>query len=110
MEQLLYSDTSSLDAVNAKVLREGEWSGALNHRRKDGTSLVVEARCSLLRDDQDNPRSILAVNTDITHRLAVEQELCWNLGDEADQAALCGFSSMNSIPSWNLAPAMSFGN
>ncbi|MGY3333442.1 transposase-like protein [Mesorhizobium sp. USDA 4775] len=29
---------------------------------------------------------------------------------EADQAALCGFNSMTSIPSWNLAPAMSFGN
>jgi hypothetical protein len=38
------------------------------------------------------------------------KELCWNLGDEADQAALCGFSSMTSIPSWNLAPAMSLGN
>ena len=37
-------------------------------------------------------------------------ELCWNLGDEADQAALCGFVSMTSIPSRNLAPAMSFGN
>ena len=34
----------------------------------------------------------------------------WNLGDEADQAALCGFVSMTSIPSRNLAPAMSFGN
>ncbi|QND55807.1 hypothetical protein [Mesorhizobium huakuii] len=37
-------------------------------------------------------------------------ELCCNLGDEADQAALCGFSSMTSIPSWNVAPAMSLGN
>jgi hypothetical protein len=41
---------------------------------------------------------------------AIFRELCWNLGDEADQAALCGFSSMTSIPSWNLAPAMSLGN
>jgi hypothetical protein len=40
----------------------------------------------------------------------VADELCWNLGDEADQAALCGFVSMTSIPSRNLAPAMSFGN
>ncbi len=38
------------------------------------------------------------------------KELCWNLDDEADQAALCGFVSMTSIPSRNLAPAMSFGN
>ena len=29
-------------------------------------------------------------------------ELCWNLGDEADQAALCGFNSMTSIPSCSL--------
>ncbi|MCH4561272.1 hypothetical protein ACVILI_006788 [Mesorhizobium sp. USDA 4775] len=42
--------------------------------------------------------------------LEPDAELCWNLGDEADQAALCGFNSMTSIPSWNLAPAMSFGN
>lgn len=37
-------------------------------------------------------------------------ELCGNLGDEVDQAALCGFISMTSIPSWNLTPASSFGN
>ena len=37
-------------------------------------------------------------------------ELCGNLGDKVDQAALCGFISMTSIPSWNLTPASSFGN
>jgi hypothetical protein len=44
------------------------------------------------------------------HVEGLPAELCWNLGDEADQAALCGFVSMTSIPSRNLAPAMSLGN
>ena len=38
------------------------------------------------------------------------RELCGNLGDKIDQAALCGFISMTSIPSWNLTPASSLGN
>jgi hypothetical protein len=57
-----------------------------------GTEAVVEAPAQF-----DELRAPLA-------------ELCWNLGDEADQAALCGFVSMTSIPSRNLAPAMSLGN
>ena len=47
---------------------------------------------------------------DILRIILRSEELCGNLGDKVDQAALCGFISMTSIPSWNLTPASSFGN
>jgi hypothetical protein len=37
-------------------------------------------------------------------------ELWRILGDEADQAALCAGIGMTSMPSWNLTPAITFGN
>ena len=37
-------------------------------------------------------------------------ELCWNLGDEADQAAWLADILMTSTPLWNLTPRTTFGN
>ncbi|MER8758127.1 hypothetical protein NKH69_20995, partial [Mesorhizobium sp. M0976] len=54
----------------------------------------------------------LALNRNIRERLATAYAASrssydgfWVTG--VDQAALCGFVSMTSIPSWNLAPASS---
>ncbi|WP_046866099.1 hypothetical protein [Microvirga massiliensis] len=37
-------------------------------------------------------------------------ELWRNVGDGADQAALCDGVGTTSMPSWNLTPAITFGN
>ena len=39
-----------------------------------------------------------------------QDELCGILGDEVDQAALVSGNWITSMPSWNLTPAMIFGN
>ncbi|MPR09018.1 hypothetical protein FS320_18900, partial [Microvirga tunisiensis] len=38
------------------------------------------------------------------------RDLCWILGDGADQATLCVGVVAISVPSWNLTPAITFGN
>lgn len=43
--------------------------------RKDGSRITVEARCSLMHDGAGSPQSILSINSDITKRLAIEQQL-----------------------------------
>ncbi|OYW76472.1 MAG: hypothetical protein B7Z37_08540 [Verrucomicrobia bacterium 12-59-8] len=58
-----------------RVLRTGEWDGEMQQLCKDGRKLIVEARWTLLRDAAGRPRSILAVNTDITERKKVEEQL-----------------------------------
>lgn len=73
--QLLYSDDSNSLAYVDAVVAKGEWSGEVVQRRKDRSRITVEARCSLMRDSAGSPRSILAINSDITRRLAIEEQL-----------------------------------
>ncbi len=58
-----------------KVIQTGEWDGELQQAGKDGRKLVVEGRWTLLRDGAGQPRSILLINTDITERKKVEEQL-----------------------------------
>lgn len=72
---LIYGDNSNLLAFVATVVATGEWSGEIVHWRKNGSCITVEARCSLMCDGDGSPRSILSINSDITRRLAVEEQL-----------------------------------
>ena len=72
----IYSDAlDSFAAATQAVMELGEWHGEITQRRKDGSSMVVEARWTLVRDAQNQPYSIMAVNTDITQRKAAEREV-----------------------------------
>ncbi|WP_394788149.1 EAL domain-containing protein [Rhodoferax sp.] len=62
-------------AASQAVMEHGEWHGEITQKRKDGSSMVVEARWTLVRDANHQPYSIMAVNTDITQRKATEREV-----------------------------------
>jgi PAS domain S-box-containing protein len=64
-----------LSEIMASFLREGHWRGELVHRKGDGTEVVVESRWTLQRDEQNHPRAILEINTDISDRKQAEQAL-----------------------------------
>jgi diguanylate cyclase (GGDEF)-like protein/PAS domain S-box-containing protein len=57
------------------IVQQGEWKGELSKRHKDGRTFIVESRCTLLRDEDGNPKSILAINTDITDRKAADARI-----------------------------------
>ncbi len=71
---LLYQDLAEFDAACVQLLQTGEWVGELKQQKKDGTPLVVECRWSVAHDAQGAPRRILAINTDVTERRALEQQ------------------------------------
>ena len=75
IEMLLYADPKALHENTRKVLEQGEWNGEIEQLRKDGSALTAEAHWTLLRDDQQQPDAILAINTDITERKAAEREI-----------------------------------
>ncbi|WP_326941032.1 bifunctional diguanylate cyclase/phosphodiesterase [Actimicrobium sp. GrIS 1.19] len=58
-----------------RVQLDGEWRGELLQRRKDGGSIAVEARWTLIRDEQGQPSGILAIESDISKRKAAEHAL-----------------------------------
>ena len=70
----LCRDIAEFQAALDATLTKGEWVGELQQWNKDGQNLAVEARWTLVRDDQQNPKSILAINTDITGRRKLEQQ------------------------------------
>jgi two-component system, cell cycle sensor histidine kinase and response regulator CckA len=65
--QLLYrGDVAELAQYQQELLENGSWHGELNQIARTGKKIVVESRWSLVRDKENNPQSILVVNTDIT--------------------------------------------
>ena len=54
------------EAIMASLASEKEWEGELMQIRRDGGTVVVWSRWSLLRDESDIPTAILEINRDIT--------------------------------------------
>ena len=71
---LLYRDLSAFNAAHAIMMERGEWSGELHQVTKGGRHLIVEAHWSLVRNDRGQPKSVLAINTDVTERKRIEQQ------------------------------------
>ena len=72
---LLYADPQQFYAATGQVIRNGEWRGEIVQRRKDGSSIAVEGHWTLVRDDAGQPKSILAINTDVTERNAAQEKI-----------------------------------
>lgn len=74
LRELLYEDPEQFDEATAAVLERGEWSGEFEHKRKDGTTVSVEGRWSVVHDENGDPYRILAINTDVTERNKLLQQ------------------------------------
>lgn len=74
--QLLYQETFSQQLKEAQLTlaRTGEWQGELHQVTKDGKQVIVQSRWTLVRDEQEKPKSILVVNTDITEKKLLEAQ------------------------------------
>jgi len=58
----------SRSSVEALLEQEGQWEGELTHTRRDGTTVIVESRWVLVRDETGQPLAILEIDRDITER------------------------------------------
>ncbi|MEO7100951.1 MAG: PAS domain S-box protein [Luteolibacter sp.] len=74
INELLYHDASPFLAATRVTEEQGEWLGEIEQLTKDGSTKVVEGRWSLVHDEMGMPKSILAINTDITERKQLEQQ------------------------------------
>ncbi len=85
-DALLYKDDSAkMDEAKRAVIERGEWQGEIEKVTKDGRSLIVESRWSLVRDERGLPRAKLVVDMDITGRKRLEASL-----ERASRFALLG--------------------
>ncbi len=72
--EMLYRDSKDFTAAMSRTLELGEWQGEIQQVNKAGNTLTVEARWTLVRDGEGEPKSVLAINTDITDRQKLEQQ------------------------------------
>ncbi|PJI95378.1 diguanylate cyclase/phosphodiesterase with PAS/PAC sensor(s) [Acidovorax sp. 69] len=75
IETLLYDDPTHFRHATQAVLEQGEWTGEIVQYHRDGSTIEVEGRWTLVRGDDGQPQSILAINTDIRQRKASEREI-----------------------------------
>lgn len=75
IKEMLYpgSNDAFIEATDM-VMKRGEWAGELEQTTRDGRVLQVECHWTLVRDDHGKPKSILAINTDITQRKKIERQ------------------------------------
>ncbi len=71
---LFQGDLSGPHEALRHLIRQGEWQGELHQITKMKNKVVIESRWTLLRDDQNEPKSILIINNDITERKRLEAE------------------------------------
>jgi PAS domain S-box-containing protein len=74
--QLLCSDENCLrlKEVQTLVALEGNWYGELQQVTQNGKAIIVESRWTLVQNEQEQPTSILIVNTDITEKKQLEAQ------------------------------------
>ncbi|MEO7100950.1 MAG: PAS domain S-box protein [Luteolibacter sp.] len=74
VKNLIYREPADYLAAQRSTAENGEWVGEIGQVTKSGQRLIVEGHWSLVHDDQGSPKSILAINTDITERKQLEQQ------------------------------------
>ncbi len=74
IRELIYADPAQFDGLAEALLRDGEWTGEVTQRAKDGREVIVECHWQAVRDEQGNAVSLFAVNSDITERRRREVE------------------------------------
>jgi PAS domain S-box-containing protein len=72
--QLLYRDASPQLPNNPTIVEKGEWQGELHQATKDGKTIIVASRWTVVRDEDGQPKSVLTVNTDITEKKQLEAQ------------------------------------
>lgn len=75
LAQLLYKDPEAFYRASEQVIQTGEWVGELHQIGKDGRGLVIVGHWTLVRDAAGQPKSVLAINTDITGRKKTDEAL-----------------------------------
>jgi len=71
LDELLQTDSR---AARAAVLESGEWQGEVHHQSRQGESLTLSCRWTLVLDGNGAPQSILSIATDITERKRLEEQ------------------------------------
>ena len=68
------ADQQAIDEAWTAVRRDGQWSGELRQETRDGRTITVKSRWTLVRSGNGEPQAVLVINSDITERKRLEAQ------------------------------------
>jgi len=71
---VLYAHPHVFEKAQSEAISKGEWHGELQHLTRDRREITTEGRWTLIRDHEGQPKSVLAINTDITEKKKIEAQ------------------------------------
>ena len=72
--EVLQTSKRKFEEINRAIVNHGEWLGEIHHTSRDRRKLIIDVRCTLIRDREGRPHSILSIGTDITERKRIEAQ------------------------------------
>jgi PAS domain S-box-containing protein len=75
VRDLYYKENlSEYRAARSALLKDGKWFGEIRQHTKEGKEIMAECHWTLVPGDNGKPRSMFAINTDITDRKKLEAQ------------------------------------
>jgi two-component system cell cycle sensor histidine kinase/response regulator CckA len=72
---LLFAEAAQqAEEAEKATIAHGEWAGERRLTTRDGRTIDVASRWTLMRDERAQPRSILVIDTDITEKKRIEAQ------------------------------------
>ena len=72
---LYYKESlSEYRAAKSALLENGQWFGEIRQQTKDGKEIIAEGHWTLVPEDTGKPKSMFAINTDVTERKKLEAQ------------------------------------
>ncbi len=65
---------AEVEAARQELHQKGEWIGEWRQFTKDKREIIVESRCTLVRDAQGNHKATLIINNDVTEKKRLEAQ------------------------------------
>jgi len=76
MEEFMYPNPQMLiAAMTQAVANDGDWNGELEQKTRDGATVYVETRATVVRDAQGRINGVLGINTDVRERKRAREEI-----------------------------------
>ncbi len=71
----MHKDQAKYRQILETVTTQGEWSGELTKVTKDGREVMVLSRGTLILGQDQKPKAVLTINSDVTHQRKLEGQM-----------------------------------
>lgn len=75
VRELLGGGQAEVAEATRILQAQGEWRGEIEKRSKEGHPHTVAVNWTLVRDEQDHPKAVLAINYDVTEQKNLEAQV-----------------------------------